>query len=859
MPLTLAKPAVDGTSTTRRAGSRPRPRSAPVRAASSISNSSASSSGGAAMPHRGASSGSTRRSSERSLLSVSPAVSSSPSTTPAAHLPSPAALPDCIRAVIEVHDRQQSGEPEDSTWHLLDSALSQVGPAVARAANSPLRRETDVDDEPQDTSGSPRDIYVAGQLRGIKAPLISALSSERSRLSRTAMQVLEESAAALGPAFGSLAVEFFPALAKLCGRANRVFVVSATRSMKAIIRDSGIPTVLPVLAGAFQSTSKTQRSGVVECLAALLERHEGDPGDLALEPLEAVLREALKDSAGEVRAHAMSTLELFGRVFPDRLSTFVDTLDHQSRKNLRVAAAPRSEGSPSVARPRKLSSTVAGVTAMPPRRASAAATPGPAAVGVSRARSHARHRSLTECTPSPTLTEFPKAKSFAVTSPVSPRSRQETISIARRSTVPAVLPHSKVRPGLVSPPAAEPSSPDVEGPRPSAALSRAATAAARRQSGLSLSTSNGPRTRPPTKSPGTPKSPRSPGTAIRKTTAADIKSTKSPTSPGLRSAHQGPSHSSTGDVKEAATDTVETRSPETFLPESPSRSLQNQAADKPLENRHVQAAEPAIVVNVLPAAFSSPRAPVARHGSLPDVSMRGTFGSTGTVRRLSLPLVLPAAPESWPPSDWLPAEPIAVPAISGRVVVPALLLHITSPVASEPGPGPTAPPVSPLVFVSTGVASGGRPLSPPKRRIPPPSWTPTASSTASSSSPSPSPSPSNQGRRPLRSALVTPESRLSSVAGGPARAAKKTVSWSENLRTFAGSDPDSAAVRPLYPRPVSPPPVDPESLLAEAIAGGILGLWELHESAEFDRGVYDDHVPALIKCVTDGLDECTTK
>ncbi|KAI9331433.1 hypothetical protein DFJ73DRAFT_614213, partial [Zopfochytrium polystomum] len=142
--------------------------------------------------------------------------------------------------------------------------------------------------------------------------------SERSRLSKTAMQLLEAMAAKFGPDFAPFAIELIPTFGKLWSRANKVFFLSATRTMISIIDHSELGASIPAFVDLFQGPSKTLRTSIVECVNRVLEKNATNPSRIQPEPLEALLSMSSKDAAAEVRGFARQCHDLYRNLFPER-------------------------------------------------------------------------------------------------------------------------------------------------------------------------------------------------------------------------------------------------------------------------------------------------------------------------------------------------------------------------------------------------------------------------------------------------------------------------------------------------------------------------------------------------------------
>ncbi|KAJ3416875.1 hypothetical protein HDV05_008460 [Chytridiales sp. JEL 0842] len=216
-----------------------------------------------------------------------------------------------IKHILTVFEQKETEE----TWVLFDETLAKFNAIVKDVGHLP---------------GLPQSI------RKLKQPILQALSTERTRLARTGMSLVETMANALGDRFESAADFTIPPLLRLCTRANKVFVNCANASLKAIIDNAGVPSIIPQLHEAIQSPSKTLRT----CAMELLQRVMGINSTNRLEPhvetIEIIVKSAVTDSTPEVRTLARTCFELYKGMFPSRLDRFIHSLSDTAAKYLKV-------------------------------------------------------------------------------------------------------------------------------------------------------------------------------------------------------------------------------------------------------------------------------------------------------------------------------------------------------------------------------------------------------------------------------------------------------------------------------------------------------------------------------------------
>nr|KAJ3416971.1 hypothetical protein HK105_001126 [Polyrhizophydium stewartii] len=170
----------------------------------------------------------------------------------------------------------------------------------------------------------------------LKSAIVSCLSTERTRLARTAMTLVEELGRTLRERFDPLADVLLPPVLKLTTRANKVFVASASLTIKTCISSCGLSSFAPALAEGLKNPSKTMRIASMECLSLLIECNPAERLVNYMDAIETTLRDGIVDSFSEVRDIARSMFEIYRPKFPDRADRFVDGLPETARKYLKL-------------------------------------------------------------------------------------------------------------------------------------------------------------------------------------------------------------------------------------------------------------------------------------------------------------------------------------------------------------------------------------------------------------------------------------------------------------------------------------------------------------------------------------------
>ncbi|KAJ1554393.1 hypothetical protein HK405_005194 [Cladochytrium tenue] len=217
-----------------------------------------------------------------------------------------------VGRVLAVFEQRET----EDTWMQMDDTLARLAAVTRGSAQLPG--------------------FVAS-LRRLKLVVPQALSTERTRLARTAMTLVEVLALSLGDRFEPLVDFSVPALLRLCTRANKVFVSCASATLRTVIEHAGVPSCVPLLAEALQSNSKSLRASAADCLNAALEANSPAKLDVYGEAVETALRLAIVDAAPEVRTLARTSYDLFRAKFPGRLDRFLYGLPDVALKYLKVA------------------------------------------------------------------------------------------------------------------------------------------------------------------------------------------------------------------------------------------------------------------------------------------------------------------------------------------------------------------------------------------------------------------------------------------------------------------------------------------------------------------------------------------
>ncbi|KAJ7084284.1 clasp N terminal-domain-containing protein [Mycena belliarum] len=186
------------------------------------------------------------------------------------------------------------------------------------------------------------DSYVSADLvagmRSISRPLISAMNSERGRLSGVAIDLVAVAASSLGVAFDALLAHFFPVLLVLSSRTSKVTVARARTCITTIIEATQIPAVLTYLMQSVADKSVSLRLTIVD--STLVCMNCFNPPDLEKDSrakeIEAIIRTTARDANADVRKVSKKVFEAYKLLLPSRLDSFTTPLTPTTRKYLDI-------------------------------------------------------------------------------------------------------------------------------------------------------------------------------------------------------------------------------------------------------------------------------------------------------------------------------------------------------------------------------------------------------------------------------------------------------------------------------------------------------------------------------------------
>ncbi|RKP08714.1 clasp N-terminal domain-containing protein, partial [Thamnocephalis sphaerospora] len=145
------------------------------------------------------------------------------------------------------------------------------------------------------------------------------IATERTQLSGTAVELVETLARVLRKDFTQVMDFLVPAVVRLCGRTNKVFVKRATRCLENSVHYTQLPEFISHFAEALRAQSKVMRKSAAECVCAVLRKLSVDELTAHVAQLETMIRTGLVDADAEVRAESRKAYEMYTKLFESRV------------------------------------------------------------------------------------------------------------------------------------------------------------------------------------------------------------------------------------------------------------------------------------------------------------------------------------------------------------------------------------------------------------------------------------------------------------------------------------------------------------------------------------------------------------
>ncbi|KAF8891649.1 clasp N terminal-domain-containing protein [Infundibulicybe gibba] len=170
------------------------------------------------------------------------------------------------------------------------------------------------------------------------------MTSERTRLSGAAVDLVSAVALQMGGQFEPLLPLFFPTLLNLCSRTNKVTITRTRTCILAIIEATQLPSILPYFLQSVKDKSASLRLTSVEGTLCCLNCF--NPPDLEREArakdIEGIIRSSARDANADVRKVSRKVFEAYKLLLPGRVDNFTAPLTPTVRKYLDIKSKPGS-------------------------------------------------------------------------------------------------------------------------------------------------------------------------------------------------------------------------------------------------------------------------------------------------------------------------------------------------------------------------------------------------------------------------------------------------------------------------------------------------------------------------------------
>lgn len=162
---------------------------------------------------------------------------------------------------------------------------------------------------------------MVAALRTYSHSIHGAVTSERSRLSGAAIDLISLSATELADSFDPLLPLFIPTLLSLCMRPNKVFLSRGRACLNIIISSTQSPAILPFLVANTKEKSTALRVTVAEAALACLNCV--NPPDLEKEArardVETLIKFTATDANADIRALGRQLFAAYKLLLPHRI------------------------------------------------------------------------------------------------------------------------------------------------------------------------------------------------------------------------------------------------------------------------------------------------------------------------------------------------------------------------------------------------------------------------------------------------------------------------------------------------------------------------------------------------------------
>ncbi|CAO3703484.1 unnamed protein product [Rhizopus stolonifer] len=175
-------------------------------------------------------------------------------------------------------------------------------------------------------------------IKELKEPIISSLTSERTILSSTAVDLLIALAKCLNTKFDPINEMILPTIRQLFGRSNKVHVSRSVAGYKQMIKDAKLLRTIPrfcsLLSHQQHQRNDPARVYIAECLESLILANPPEKVRKYLLEIEAAIQVIAVDANPEVRHQARQCFESYMQIFPQQAEVMLKTASRDVLKYL---------------------------------------------------------------------------------------------------------------------------------------------------------------------------------------------------------------------------------------------------------------------------------------------------------------------------------------------------------------------------------------------------------------------------------------------------------------------------------------------------------------------------------------------
>ncbi|KAJ1787829.1 hypothetical protein LPJ59_005660, partial [Coemansia sp. RSA 2399] len=206
----------------------------------------------------------------------------------------------------------------EETWQQIDNALKDLTSLVKAGA-------TKLD-------------AFASLMKQASRYLNNAIISERTRLSGTALGLVEEMARQMETRFQPVGDMVFPTVLKTCARANKVFVTRGINCLTTVITYAHAGEQAPrVCMAATADPNKTMRASATKLLMSMVSCCTVPELAPHMAAVEKAISLGVVDANPDARTTSRQTYEIYIKRFADRVDQFHAGLSATAKKYLKIA------------------------------------------------------------------------------------------------------------------------------------------------------------------------------------------------------------------------------------------------------------------------------------------------------------------------------------------------------------------------------------------------------------------------------------------------------------------------------------------------------------------------------------------